>query len=180
MADMTIKELADELGVSKQAIRKHLEKLPPTLSVTKKENAIYLDTDVSRYVRSKVTRVTDNVTGKVTSNQFHEKGTKKKLKSEGKPTNTYEVEKILTEQLKIKDKQLAEKDKQIQTMQKLLDQQQQLSLQTNKQIETLQLQLSNESAEDLIRSTNNSLFNDENENSELVENKSFFSRIFKK
>ncbi|MFL2131838.1 HTH domain-containing protein [Ruoffia sp. FAM 20858] len=95
MADMTIKELADELGVSKQAIRKHLEKLPPTLSVTKKENAIYLDTDVSRYVRSKVTRVTDNVTGKVTSNQFHEKGTKKKLKSEGKPTNTYEVEKIL-------------------------------------------------------------------------------------
>lgn len=104
----------------------------------------------------------------------------KKLKSEGKPTNTYEVEKILTEQLKIKDKQLAEKDKQIQTMQKLLDQQQQLSLQTNKQIETLQLQLSNESAEDLIRSTNNSLFNDENENSELVENKSFFSRIFKK
>ena len=37
---MTIKELADELGVSKQAIRKHLEKLPPTLSVTKKENAI--------------------------------------------------------------------------------------------------------------------------------------------
>ena len=26
MADMTIKELADELGVSKQAIRKHLEK----------------------------------------------------------------------------------------------------------------------------------------------------------
>ena len=180
MADMTIKELADELGVSKQAIRKHLEKLPPTLSVTKKDNAIYLDTDVSRFVRSKVTRVTDNVTGKVTSNQFNEKGTKKNLKREENPTNTYEVEKILTEQLKIKDKQLAEKDKQLQTMQKLLDQQQQLSLQTNKQIEKLQLQLSNESAEDLIRSTNNPLVNDENENSEVVENKSFFSRIFKR
>lgn len=54
---MTIKELADELGVSKQAIRKHLEKLPPTLSVTKKENAIYLDTDVTAFVRSKVTRL---------------------------------------------------------------------------------------------------------------------------
>lgn len=178
---MTIKELADELGVSKQAIRKHLEKLPPTLSVTKKENAIYLDTDVTAFVRSKVTRVTDNVTSKVTSNKFNEKKTENNLKRDEKLANTYEVEKILNEQLKIKDKQLAEKDKQIQTMQKLLDQQQQLSLQSNKQIEKLQLQLSNESVEDLIHSTSNQLVNDKDENSETISaNKSFFSRIFKK
>ena len=178
---MTIKELADELGVSKQAIRKHLEKLPPTLSVTKKENAIYLDTDVTAFVRSKVTRVTDNVTSKVTSNKFNEKETDNNLKRDKKPTNNYEVEKILNEQLKIKDKQLAEKDKQIQTMQKLLDQQQQLSLQSNKQIEKLQFQLSNEPVEDLIHSTSNQLVNDKDENSETVgSNKSFFSRIFKK
>ena len=178
---MTIKELADELGVSKQAIRKHLEKLPPTLSVTKKENAIYLDTDVTAFVRSKVTRVTDNVTSKVTSNKFNEKKTENNLKRDEKLANTYEVEKILNEQLKIKDKQLSEKDKQIQTMQKLLDQQQQLSLQSNKQIEKLQLQLSNESVEDLIHSTSNQLVNDKAKNSETVgSNKSFFSRIFKK
>ena len=178
---MTIKELADELGVSKQAIRKHLEKLPPTLSVTKKENAIYLDTAVTAFVRSKVTRVTDNVTSKVTSNKFNEKKTENNLKRDEKLANTYEVEKILNEQLKIKDKQLAEKDKQIQTMQKLLDQQQQLSLQSNKQIEKLQLQLSNESVEDLIHSTSNQLVNDKAKNSETVgSNKSFFSRIFKK
>lgn len=178
---MTIKELADELGVSKQAIRKHLEKLPPTLSVTKKENAIYLDTDVTAFVRSKVTRVTDNVTSKVTSNKFNEKEADNNLKRDEKTANNYEIEKILNEQLKIKDKQLAEKDKQIQTMQKLLDQQQQLSLQSNKQIEKLQLQLSNESVEDLIHSTSNQLVNDKDENSETVSaNKSFFSRIFKK
>ena len=178
---MTIKELADELGVSKQAIRKHLEKLPPTLSVTKKENAIYLDTDVTAFVRSKVTRVTDNVTSKVTSNKFKEKEADNNLKRDEKNANNYEIEKILNEQLKIKDKQLAEKDKQIQTMQKLLDQQQQLSLQSNKQIEKLQLQLSNESVEDLIHSTSNQLVNDKDENSETISaNKSFFSRIFKK
>ena len=178
---MTIKELADELGVSKQAIRKHLEKLPPTLSVTKKENAIYLDTAVTAFVRSKVTRVTDNVTSKVTSNKFNEKKTENNLKRDEKLANTYEVEKILNEQLKIKDKQLAEKDKQIQTMQKLLDQQQQLSLQSNKQIEKLQFQLSNEPVEDLIHSTSNQLVNDKDENSETISaNKSFFSRIFKK
>lgn len=181
MADMTIKELADELGVSKQAIRKHLEKLPPTLSVTKKENAIYLDTDVTAFVRSKVTRVTDNLTSKVTSNKFNEKEAANNLKRDEKTANNYEIEKILNEQLKIKDKQLAEKDKQIQTMQKLLDQQQQLSLQSNKQIEKLQLQLSNEPVEDLIHSTSNQLVNDKDENSETVSaNKSFFSRIFKK
>ena len=178
---MTIKELADELGVSKQAIRKHLEKLPPTLSVTKKENAIYLDTDVTAFVRSKVTRVTDNVTSKVTSNKFNEKKTENNLKRDEKNANNYEIEKILNEQLKIKDKQLAEKDKQIQTMQKLLDQQQQLSLQSNKQIEKLQFQLSNEPVEDLIHSTSNQLVNDKDENSETISaNKSFFSRIFKK
>lgn len=181
MADMTIKELADELGVSKQAIRKHLEKLPPTLSVTKKENAIYLDTDVTAFVRSKVTRVTGNLTSNVTGNKFNEKEADNNLKRDEKNANNYEIEKILNEQLKIKDKQLAEKDKQIQTMQKLLDQQQQLSLQSNKQIEKLQFQLSNEPVEDLIHSTSNQLVNDKDENSETISaNKSFFSRIFKK
>ncbi|MBP6714886.1 MAG: DUF536 domain-containing protein [Aliarcobacter sp.] len=181
MADMTIKELADELGVSKQAIRKHLEKLPPTLSVTKKENAIYLDTAVTAFVRSKVTRVTGNLTSNVTGNKFNEKEADNNLKRDEKNANNYEIEKILNEQLKIKDKQLAEKDKQIQTMQKLLDQQQQLSLQSNKQIEKLQFQLSNEPVEDLIHSTSNQLVNDKDENSETISaNKSFFSRIFKK
>lgn len=125
---MTIKELADELGISKQAIRKHLEKLPPTLSVTKKGNTIYLNTDVSNFVREKVTRVTSKVTGNSSnfdSNQFREDKLKNNSTSDKKTTNNYEVEKILNEQLKVKDKQLAEKDKQIQTMQKLLNQQQQ-------------------------------------------------------
>ena len=54
-------------------------------------------------------------------------------------------------------------------------------LQSNKQIEKLQLQLSNESVEDLIHSTSNQLVNDKDENSETFSaNKSFFSRIFKK
>lgn len=168
MADMTIKELADELGVSKQAIRKHLEKLPPTLSVTKKGNTIHLDADVSAFVRKKVTRVTSNQTKE---NKFENNSTNDK-----KTTNNYEFEKILNEQLKVKDKQLAEKDKQIQTMQKLLDQQQQLSLQTNKQINQLQLQLSNETENDWTGSTSNQVDNI----NEMVEKKGFFSRLFKK
>lgn len=176
MADMTIKDLADELGVSKQAIRKHLEKLPPTLSVTKKGNTIFLEAAVSDFVRSKVTRGTSNLTGKVTSNQVEEKEAKNNPNRDTKTTNPFEIEKILNEQLKIKDKQLAEKDKQMQTMQKLLDQQQQLSLQTNKQISQLQLQLSNETEKDWTGSTSNQV----DDVNEVVEKKGFFNRLFKK
>ena len=74
--------------------------------------------------------------------------------------------------------QLESKDKQIDKLQNLLDQQQQLSLQTNKHIEQLQFQLSNETTE---HSTNNSLINDNFENtSEDFEKKGFLSRFFKK
>lgn len=75
--------------------------------------------------------------------------------------------------------QLENKDKQIDKLQNLLDQQQQLSLQSNKQMEQLQLQLSNETAEDLTRSVSNQLVNDEDVR-ETTEKKGFFSKIFKK
>lgn len=73
--------------------------------------------------------------------------------------------------------QLENKDKQIDKLQNLLDQQQQLSLQSNKQIEQLQLQLSNEAEIDLEH--RNKVVN-EKDTSEANEKKSFFNRIFKK
>ena len=75
--------------------------------------------------------------------------------------------------------QLENKDKQIDKLQNLLDQQQQLSLQSNKQIEKLQLQLSNETEIDLENPNRNKVVN-EKDSSEVNEKKSFFNRIFKK
>jgi uncharacterized protein (DUF1778 family) len=75
--------------------------------------------------------------------------------------------------------QLENKDKQIDKLQNLLDQQQQLSLQSNKQIEQLQLQLSYEIEEDSNRSFNNQVVNEE-DSSDVTEKKGFFSRMFKK
>lgn len=75
--------------------------------------------------------------------------------------------------------QLENKDKQIDKLQNLLDQQQQLSLQSNKQIEQLQLQLSNETEIDLENSNRNKVVN-EKDSSEVNEKKGFFNRIFKK
>lgn len=41
----TIKQIADELGVSKQAVRKQLDKLPPTTMVTGDNRAILVKPD---------------------------------------------------------------------------------------------------------------------------------------
>ncbi|MDE9999694.1 HTH domain-containing protein, partial [Staphylococcus pseudintermedius] len=56
----TIKELADELGVSKTTIRNHINKLPDNLSVIKKGNTLHLDSDTEAFIKDKVQTVSDN------------------------------------------------------------------------------------------------------------------------
>lgn len=73
---------------------------------------------------------------------------------------------ILNGQLEKKDEQLDEKDKQIKTMQSLLNQQQQLTLQTNRQIQYLQLEETKETENKLEASE------------EKEAKKGFFSRWF--
>ena len=121
MTNKTIKELADELNVSKQAIRKHLDKLPPTLSVTKENGKILMDVDVVNFVKDR----TNRVTGNDTSNQ------KEKVTDNIMLLNDYISE--LKEQLK-------QKDMQIEQAHKLIENQQILTLQANKKIEQLEYQ----------------------------------------
>lgn len=128
MTNKTIKELADELNVSKQAIRKHLDKLPPTLSVTKENGKILMDVDVVNFVKDR----TNRVTGNNTSNQ------KEKVTDNIMLLNDYISE--LKEQLK-------QKDMQIEQAHKLIENQQILTLQANKKIEQLEYQ-SEEKEED--------------------------------
>jgi len=131
----TIKELADELGVSKQAIRKHLDKLPDTLSVTKEKGIVYLNTDVETFVKSRITKVTSKVTDNVSGNL----------------TDDFMSRILFLEkQMEIKDKQLETKDNQLEIVYRLLDQQQQLTLQANKKIEQLELSLTEEVEEEEI------------------------------
>ncbi|MGY3748478.1 DUF536 domain-containing protein [Vagococcus salmoninarum] len=148
----TIKELADELGVSKQAIRKHLDKLPPTLSVTKEQGKIILDADVIAFVKSRVTAVTREVTGNV-----------------GGEVDTELLDRIifLEKQIDVKDGQLEIKDNQLNQVHKLLDQQQVLTLQANKKIAELETSLADPDETD--------------EQTEVESNtgkKSFWSKLF--
>ena len=119
----TIKELADELGVSKQTVQYHFKSLP-TSTYMKNDKGVYI-------LKDEAVRV---LKGKI-------------LVSEPKE-NDKESTKETDELYSVLVKQLSEKDLQIESLlsgqkqlQKLLDQQQVLTLQANKKIAELETSL---------------------------------------
>jgi len=122
MADKTIKELAEEFHVSKQAIRKRL-------SVNFREN--YVQTVTRNGVKTLVV----NYKGYLLLKQHFLDSNNTGNQAETVASN--DENSIIA----FLHEQLQEKDTQIKQMQKLLDQQQQLTLQANQQIEKLQEQL---------------------------------------
>lgn len=118
MADKTIKEFAEELGVSKQAIRKHFDKLPIKLTPKLINGKYVISIKAQEFIKKSINQ-TSQVDTKVDSS----------------------VDSVLILELKEKNKQIYHLQEVIETQQKLLDQQQQLTLQANQQIEKLQEQL---------------------------------------
>ena len=109
----TLKELADELGVSKQAVRKHFDKLPPTLVPTKENGKYLLSLEIQNFISSKVSTV-----------------------------DTTKVSTVDTLVDTLKDELISEKNSQITDLRKqnndvrtLLDQQQQLQFKTQQMLE---------------------------------------------
>lgn len=145
MAEKTIKELAEEFHVSKTTIRKKL---------TAHFRANYVQTVTRNGVQTLVISETGYILlkqeflgGNPTANQVQTVSGNTANQVSGS-----ELLVLLEKQLTQKDIQLQEKDTQLKQMQRLLDQQQQLTLQANKQIETLQeqLQLTSEEAAEQI------------------------------
>ncbi|EMF0060690.1 DUF536 domain-containing protein [Enterococcus hirae] len=122
MTDKTIKELAEEFHVSKQAIRKRL-------------SADFRENYVRTVTRNGVKTLVVSYKGYLLLKQHFL----------GSNTTDNQVEPVASNDensiIDFLHEQLQEKDTQIKQMQKLLDQQQQLTLQANQQIEKLQEQL---------------------------------------
>lgn len=117
MADKTIKELADELRVSKS----YVDKIIRTLQLHTKLNKVG-----NKYVISKKQEniIKSRISNEKSTTESHTNST----------TNSRTEVNFLREQLQIKNEEMN-------TMQRLLDQQQQLTLQSNKRIEQLEAQL---------------------------------------
>lgn len=174
MADLTIKELAEKIGVSKTAINK---KVTPEMRkdffskvgnrfVISEEGqkaitTLFVDDSLGDIDQQK-TETSKTTTTSQTSKTSGK--TQTKLTTSAPKAETSQTESETMQTLSIMDIQLIEnyqnqllqKDKQIAELHKLLDQQQQLTLQSNKQNERLQLQLEE--------------YEDENENQRNVMN----------
>ena len=122
----TIKELADEFNVSKQAVRKRL---------TEEFRANHVETVTSNGVKTLVVTYTGYVLLKQHFTTSNVTGNDKVTDTSNPTTGDLSVVKILEQQLFVKDKQLENKDSQISQMQNLLDQQQRLALQDKKLLE---------------------------------------------
>ena len=119
MTDKTIKELADELHVSKQRIQQVIDKLPTSKKPKKIGNKFLLNPLIQKEIKKRILKKTTTEKQQVGDNYS--------------TTNDNNYFKTL-------ESQLNQKDKQIDKLQSLLDQQQILTLQANKKIEQLEYQ----------------------------------------
>jgi len=141
--EKTIKQLADELGVSKQTIQKIIEKLSLELKPKKIGNKYRLTAENEQYIKNILGFKTDtesNISDKESNKTNNFDNRTNKTNTETDKSNKLDM----SEYLDLLFKQLDTKDQQIEKLQKLLDQQQILTLQANKKIEELELK-SNES-----------------------------------
>lgn len=141
----TIRELAEELGVSKQAIQYHIKYLTNKNRQTNDKGVVVLSHEEQLFIRSRVDKQTNK---KQTNRQIKgkqiDKETNSRQTADKETTWSFtnylrseleEVKKNRDTQLAAKDKQIENKDAQISQMQNLLDQQQRLALQDKKLLE---------------------------------------------
>ena len=165
----TIKELADELNVSKQTIQYHYQKLPAKNQRKDSQGANMISLTAERIIRNKVAKplvAKDQQTGS-------KKATKtSKENNELIATLRREVADLKSQ----RDKQLATKDRQIDHLTKLVDQQQQLQLASvtdnrrlKDHVQKLSEQLTQKNNDNL--STGNDLFNIQDKKSKIAKQK---------
>lgn len=119
----TIRELANELKVSKQTIQYHYQRLPTKNRQKDRQGTNMISLTAERIIRDKVAKPL------VANNQ--QTGSKKETKTSEENNELIATLRREVADLKSqRDKQLAAKDQQIEHLTKLIDQQQQLQLTT--------------------------------------------------
>lgn len=156
---MTIKELAEELGVSKTAINKKINANQKRKHFSKIGNRFVIDSQGQELIRSMFEGENENY-----------RKPKNENITQTQVSDVSDLVSVLKDRVAFTEKQVDEKDKQIETLQKLLDQQQQLTLQANIKIKELETTL-----------TETDVVETETKQSEQEEEpikKSFWQRLF--
>ena len=171
MSKKTIKELAEEIGVSKTAISKKVTETQKKKWFTKIGNQFVISEEGQKVIKSMFI-----------SDKKNQSQTDKQTSFRNNENQVYDSY-FYQEQLLAKDKQIDMLQKLLKEQQNLLDQQQRLTLQTNKQLEQLQIE-STKNKEDNSNLkdsyVSNAATEDKTETEPPQAKKGFFSRLFNK
>lgn len=129
--EKTIKQLADEIGVSKQAIQKRINNLPDNQQPTLVGGKYIISEELAYKIRDFY----------LNSKKDNQPDTRNDNIGDNYKINLDSIIKDLKKDKKNLSVELFEKNKQIEKLKKLLDQQQVLTLQANKKIEALELKV---------------------------------------
>ena len=159
MATISVKKLSEELGISKQAVHKRIEQLPDRFQPKKVDGVYELTAEIADAIRV--------------------------FKKSSTTVNQPAVDEV--DALKMQINELKEDKKrlygQLDQFQILLDQQQQLTLQSNQQIQQLQLSVTKQSEDNTSQKDSyvpNAASEEQTERETPEINKGFFSRLFNK
>lgn len=205
MSKKTIKELAEEIGVSKTAINNNVTPIMREHFFSKVGNRFEINEEGQDVIKAMFTEdiikneklETKTQTSQTEPEKAIDKSkttqTKTKLTTtKPKTSETSQTDAYLKNELPEKamaiienyQDQIKEKDQQLSELHNLLNQQQQLTLQSNQHIQQLQLELSKDNEDNSSQSeTEYSSFTDnevETEQNKKEAKKGFFSRLFSK
>ena len=128
----TIKQIADELGVSKQAVFKKIDKLGCRQQLTKIDNQFTIDEKLENTIKKAFSEKVN------TFKNVNQSSTKSSTDNQKLTDYLTDTLKVLQQQNELLSRQLEEKDKQISNLQKLINQSQQLQAIAENKIKLLE------------------------------------------
>lgn len=128
----TIKQIADELGVSKQAVFKKIDNLGCRQQLTKIDNQFTVDEKLENTIKKAFLKKFN------TDKTVNQSSTTSSTDNSQLMNYLMDTLKVLQQQNELLSKQLEEKDKQISNLQKLIDQSQQLHAMAENKINLLE------------------------------------------
>ncbi len=140
---LTIKELADQLSVSKTAIRKHMDDEFRSTYTIKQGNKILIKDEGASVLKEQFKNAENST----------ENSEVKKETASANPEEAKDATALLAEQLENQRKQIEEKDKQISELHQLLDQSQRLQLDVQNKLKQLQNEMGNSADTKAIQET---------------------------
>lgn len=128
----TIKQIADELGVSKQAVFKKIDNLGCRQQLTKIDNQFTVDEKLENTIKKAFSEKVN------TFKNVNQSSTKSSTDNQKLTDYLTDTLKVLQQQNELLSRQLEEKDRQISNLQKLIDQSQQLQAIAENKIKLLE------------------------------------------